>query len=135
VTHVLLPAALLLRRCDLVEVIGRALELAGVGWGQRRIVAAVGVPRSTLRGWLTRFAERAEMLRAQFVGWAVAGVGCGGIEPSGSPVADAVTAIVAAAECARGEFADLGRWRFAAAATGGRLLCSTSAPFRSPWMA
>lgn len=133
-THVLLPAALLLRRCDLVGVIGRALELAAVGWGQRPIAAALGVPRSTLRGWLARFADRAETLRAHFVRWALwLAPDVVRVEPSGSPLADAVTAIVFAADRAGDELAELGRWQFAAAATGGRLLCNTSAPFPAPW--
>ena len=40
VTHVLLPVAMLLRRGDFVELIGRALELRAAGWGQRPIAAA-----------------------------------------------------------------------------------------------
>lgn len=135
-THVLLPAALLLRRCDPVEVIGRALELAAGGWTQRGIVVRLGIPRSTVRGWLARFAARGRRLRAQFVRWAMwLAVDVVRIEPSGSALADVVTAVVVAARAAAGELAELGRWQFAAAATAGRLLCNTSAPFPAPWRA
>jgi hypothetical protein len=135
VTHVLLPAVALLRRCDLVGVIGRALLLRAAEWGQRPIAVTLGVPRSTVRGWLGRFGARAETIRAHFVRWVVwlaADVGRGA--PSGSALADAVGAMVAAADAADG-LVEGGRWAFVAAATGGRLLCNTSAPFPAPWTA
>jgi hypothetical protein len=135
VTQVLLPAIVLLRRCDFVEVIGRALVARAAGWGQRPIAVMLGVPRSTVRGWLTRFAARSDAVRAHFVRWAVwlaADVGRGA--PSGSPLADAVGAIVLAADAADG-LTELDRWGFVAAATGGRLLDNTSAPFPAPWSA
>jgi hypothetical protein len=47
-------------------------------------------------------------------------------------VTDAVDAIVAAAQAATG-VVGLDRWQFAAAATGGRLLGNTTAPFPAPW--
>lgn len=131
VTHVLLPTISLVRRADLVEVIGRALVLRTVGWGQRPIAALVGVPRSTLRGWLARFAARAETILGHFVRWALwADASLVGIEAAGGPVADAVAAIVASAQAA----GSASVWRFAVAATGGRLLCNTTSPFPSPWM-
>jgi hypothetical protein len=132
-THVLLPTISLVRRADLVEVIGLALALRAAGWGQRPIAAVVGVPRSTVRGWLARFAVRAEMIRAQFVAWCVwLGGDVGRDASSESSVADAVTVIVAAAEAAV-DVVGLDCWQFAAAATGGRLLGNTSAPFPAPW--
>lgn len=135
VTHVLLPAVALLRRCDLVGVIGRALVARAAGWGQRPIARLLGVPRSTVRGWLDRFVARAEAIRGHFVRWLVwLAVDVARVAPSGSAVADAVAAIVAAADAGAG-LVDLDRWGFAAAATGGRLLCNTSAPFPAPWTA
>lgn len=133
VTHVLLPTIGLVRRCDLAEVIGRALALRAAGWGQRPIAGLLGVPRSTVRGWLARFAARAEMIRAQFVAWVVwLGGDVRRGASSGSLVADAVDAIVAAAQAATG-VVGLDRWQFAAAATGGRLVGNTTAPFPAPW--
>lgn len=129
----LLPASLLLRRGDFVELIGEALERRALGWGQRPIAALLGVARSTLRGWLDRFAARAEPLRAHFLAWALwLRATAVGLEPSDSAVGDAIAALVAAAGCGQ-PLVGLDRWQFAAAATGGRLLCNTSAPFPAPW--
>lgn len=128
VTHVLLPATLLLRRYDVVVVIGRALEQAAVGVPGRALARLLGVPRSTLRGWLVRFAGRAERLRAHFTRWAGGLPGWSGVvAPGGGRVGDAVQAIAAAATAA-GEPV----WPFAAAATGGLLLCNTTTPFPAP---
>jgi hypothetical protein len=135
VTHVLLPATMLLRRGDFAALIGRALELKAACWGQRRIVAAVGVARSTVRGWLSRFASVAEQVRAHLVRWALwLDVGLVRIEPAGSDVGDALAAIAAAGEAAAERLRIDCRWQFASAATGGRLLCNTTSPFPGPWM-
>jgi hypothetical protein len=137
VTHVLLPATVLLRRCDPVGVIGWALLLRAAGKGLRPIARLLGVPRSTLRGWLDRFAARAERIRVHFVRWLVWLAGdVARVALSGSVVGDAVTAIAAAADAdAAVGLTGLDRWEFAAAATGGRVLCNTSAPFPAPWTA
>lgn len=50
-THVLLPAFLLGRRLDVVEVIWWVLRACVDGLGWRRLVALVGRPASTVRGW------------------------------------------------------------------------------------
>lgn len=132
VTHVLLPAGMLVRRGYAVEVIGRVLELVAVAVPVRRIAARLGLARSTVRGWVDRFAARVEMVWAHFVGWVVWLAGDLRRDTAGSPLGDAVTAIVAAAEAAVA-VVGLDRWRFAAAATGGRLLGNTTAPFPAPW--
>lgn len=135
VTHVLLPMVMLLRRGDFAELIGRALELRAAGWGQRPIAAAVGVSRSTVRGWLSRFEVVAERVRAHLVRWALwLEPGLVRIEPSGSDLGDAIAAVAAAGETAADELGISCRWAFASAATGGRLLCNTTSPFPGPWM-
>jgi hypothetical protein len=123
---------MLIRRGHTVEVIGRVLELVAAAVPVRRIAARLGLARSTVRGWVDRFAARVEMVRAHFVGWVVWLAGDLQRDTSGSPLADAVTAFVAAAEAAV-VVVGLDRWRFAAAATGGRLLANTTAPFPAPW--
>ena len=65
-THVLLPAWCLSRRADEGAVIGSALQAAAAGAGHRTIAAGLGRPASTVRGWLRRFAARAEAVRAFF---------------------------------------------------------------------
>jgi hypothetical protein len=135
ITHVLLPATMLARRGDWAVMIGRALELKAAGLGQRPITTAVGVARSTVRGWLSRFAVVAEKVRAHLTRWALwLDAGLVRLEPSGSWFADAVAAVVAAGGAAAGRLGIGCRWSFASAATGGRLLCNTSSPFPGPWM-
>lgn len=135
VTHVLLPMVMLLRRGDWAELIGRALELKSAGLGQRPIAAAVGVPRSTVRGWLSRFVDLAEDVRAHLVRWALwLDPGLVRLEPAGSPLGDAMAAVTAAGSAAAEQLGIGCRWTFASAATGGRLLCNTSSPFPGPWM-
>jgi hypothetical protein len=134
-THVLLPTVALLRRRDLVEVIGEALLAKAAGRGHRQVAAELGVPATTVRGWLRRLAVRAELVRGHFTrlaGWLDPQAGA--VEPRGSPLADAVEAIGTAAVAAARRFGvGVGPWEFASGATGGRLLCNTNAPFPAPW--
>jgi len=133
VTHVLLGWSWLLRRADAVAVVGAALLLRMSGMGVRPIAAAVGAPRSTVRGWLTRFDERAERVRVHLWRWALwTDPGLVRIDPAGSRFADAVAACVTAGE-AIGVRLGMGRWETVAAVTSGRLLCNTSSPFPAPW--
>jgi transposase-like protein len=104
VTHVLLPAGLLLRRADAVAVIGAALSAkAGGGVGYRRIAAVLHRPPETVRGWLRRFGGRVEAVRRRFT-VLLRAVAADPVmpEPTGSGWADAVTAIAAAAAAVRG---------------------------------
>ena len=126
---------MLARRGDWAVLIGKALELKAAGLGQRPIAVAVGVSRSTVRGWLSRFGEIAEKVRAHLVRWALwLDPGLVRIEPSGSSFGDAITAVAAAGSAAADRFGISCRWQFASAATGGRLLCNTTSPFPGAWM-
>jgi hypothetical protein len=134
VTHVLLPAVVLLRRADLVEVIGDALVRRARGAAVRVIAKALKVPRSTVAGWLIRFGSLAERLRGDCTRWAVwLDPVLVRLEPAGSQVGDAVVAIVAAGQAAVRQLGAGSVWAFASAATGGRLLGNTSAAFPAPW--
>ena len=134
-THVLLPVVGLLRRLDAAEVIGAALLARAGGRSLRRIAAWLGVPLSTVRGWLGRFAARAALIAGHFArlaAWLDPSVAVP--EPRGSPLAGAVEAIgVAAVAAARRLGAHAGPFQFASGASGGRLLCNTSAPFPAQW--
>lgn len=133
-THVLLPAGMLVRRGYAVGVIGRVLELAAAAVPLRRIAARLGLARSTVRGWVDRFRGRVEVLRAHFTAWLLwLAPSRSRIDPAGGPLADAVAVICAAAGAAAGTVEVGGVWPFASAATGGRLLANTSAPFPAPW--
>jgi hypothetical protein len=130
VTQVLLPVRALVRRRDAVEVIGAALTAKASGVGYRRIAVELGVPATTVRGWLRRFAARAGFLRSQFM--AVAHLldrDLGRVEPRGSPEADALEAIGVAASAAARRFGSGPVWWFASGASAGRLLANTDSPF------
>lgn len=130
VTHVLLPTVVLLRRRDLAEVIGAALQARFLdGTSRKDVAAGAGVEPDTARGWLRRFAQRAEEIRAVFTEWAHRlDPGLGAIEPRGSPAADALEAIGVAAAAATRKLAPVPTWGFVAGVSGGRLLSNTSCP-------
>jgi hypothetical protein len=126
---------MLVRRGDWAATIGRALELRAARLGQRPIAAAVGVSRSTVRGWLSRFTDVAERVRAHLHRWALwLDPGLVRLEPSDSPFGDAVAAVAAAGVAAAEQLGIGCRWQFASAVTGGRLLANTTSPFPGPWM-
>lgn len=92
----------------------------------------VGAPADTVRGWLRRFARRAEQIRWHF--WGLAhrfDPSLGPIESRGSPVADALEAIgIAAAAAVRWFGPTASVWVFVSGATHGGLLCNTSSLYR-----
>jgi hypothetical protein len=110
-SHVLLPRFLLGRRLDEVDLIWSALVARAGGLGWRRAARAAGRPASTVRGWLARFADRAETIRQGFADLerlvsAAEGGGMDRLVPAGGPLPDAVAqvgACVAALRRSRGE--------------------------------
>ena len=125
-THVLLPAWCLLRRADAAVVIGAALEAAAAGDGHRKIAGRLGRPAPTVRGWLRRFAGRAEEVRVFFT-VLLARTAPHPVMPAvaAGPVAAAVSAIAGAAVAVAARWPQLGEvpvWMAASAASGGRLL-------------
>ena len=138
----MLPAGMLARRADSVDVVGKALVAKASGWGARPISVLVGRPLGTVRGWLRRFAVKAELLRAWFIRLLVA-VAADPVVPdaAGSVFADAVAAIGAAVRAVAARFAVLvvTPWRIAGAVLHGGLL-SPGRPAEpintsSPWLA
>ena len=132
-THVLVPTTTLLRRLDLVEVIGAALLATATGLGHRGIAAALGRPATTVRGWLRRFGRRAAEVRAlaaQLANWYDADLGP--IAPQGSPTADAVEALGVAAAAFVRRFGPLGcsPWRLVSGMSGTLLLSTSPLPAR-----
>ena len=142
-THVLLPVGMLVRRADTVVVVGEALAGKASGLGGRPVAALVDRPLGTVRGWLRRFAGRAEQVRAWFTGLLVA-VAADPVVPddlAATAFADAVAAIEAAAGAVAGRFVlrEVTVWQIACAVTGGRLLSPGWPPqwinTSSPWLA
>lgn len=132
-THVLSPADSLVRRRDAVSDIGHALVARAAGSGHRAIAAVLGRERTTVRGWLRRFALVAVRVREHFTRWALAlDPMTAPIIPTGSVVADAVEAIGLAAASAVRQLGPVDPWRFVSAATAGRLLSNTSCPWVGP---
>jgi len=125
-THVLLPVRLLSRRADTGAVIGAALEAAAGGAGFRKIARVLGRPESTVRGWLRRFAGRAEAVRVFFT-VLLARTSPDPVMPAGAagPVAAAVSAIAGVAVAVAARWPAVGQvpvWAAVSAASGGRLL-------------
>jgi hypothetical protein len=126
VTHVLLPAWCLLRRADEAAVIGAALAAAAGGAGHRLAARLLGRAASTVRGWLRRFAGRAEAVRVFFT-VLLAGTAPDPVMPAGTAggVAAAVSAVAGAAAAVAARWPRVGEvpvWAAASAASGGRLL-------------
>jgi transposase-like protein len=132
VSHALLPAFVLAWRLDVAETVGAVIGQVAAGvCGVRPAAARAGVPHTTARGWVRRFCGRAVELG---VGFAALAVELGG-EPL-APAADAgrfaLAAIGVAFDAAAGlpGWLALGRWRFASAVSGGRLIAANkSSPF------
>jgi transposase-like protein len=128
-TQVLLPDTTLLRRRDALVVIGAALLAKAAGEGRRRIGARLGVHPDTVRGWLRRFADRAERWRAHCWVWAHAlDASLSAIEPQGSVFSDALFAIGLAVAAATRRFGPRPGWGWVAVITAGGLLANTSSP-------
>lgn len=125
-SHVLAGVDTLVRRRDAVSVIGAALVAKATGLGHRRAAALVGVPVSTVRGWLRRFAVRAEAIRVWFT---VLAHGLDpmlpAVAPTGTAAGDAVEAIGIAARASSLRVAPTPAWEFASSASRGGLLSNT----------
>jgi len=133
VTHALLPAFVLAGRLDTAESAGRVVEEVGCGGaGARPVAERAGVPHTTARGWLRRFRCRAAQTGVAFAALAVE-LGGEALAPPADAAGFAVAAIRAAFEAAVAlpGWAAVGRWRFASAVSGGRLLAAGTI---SPWL-
>jgi hypothetical protein len=129
VTHVLLPVTVLLRRADAARVIWAGLLARAVGRGHRTIGLLLGVPASTVRGWLRRMGSRLESVRVHFTLVArLAGVDLAVPKALGSPWQDVLAAVGAAAVAVTGRFGMVGvigpvtAWQVLTSSSGGRLL-------------
>jgi hypothetical protein len=132
----------LVRRLDVVDVIGRGLALKVVhGLGLRPIAEQLGVPHTTVRTWWRRFRARAPTLLATCIALAVhlAGVSVP-LRADGDRAT--LEALGGAWSRARSRFGDQvgGLWRFWSRISSGRALGThTSAPWAglggAGWMA
>ena len=131
-THALLPAFTLVRRLDAARTVGAVIGQVAAGrCGVRPAAARAGVPYTTARGWVRRFAARAAEFAVSFSALA-AELGGGLVRPLEPPCRLAAAALGAAFAAAAGlpGWAVLGPWRFASSVTGGTLIAAnTSSPF------
>ena len=130
-THVLLPSWMAPRRADAVGVIVRAAVASALhGTGSGPLGRELGVPAATVRGWLRRLRGRAGDMRQDamaMLGVLTSGRDAPWLEPSGSPLGNALAAVGACAHaaivwhgCAAADMdALLGRFGIAAALTPG----------------
>lgn len=137
VTHVLLPVTVLLCRAYAAERIWAAVAARAEGLGHRRIGERLGVPASTVRGWLRRAGSRLGALRAWFLQVAVTvGVDVAIPDAAGCAWRDVVAAVAAATTAIMFRFGAAGLLgavtpvQVVVAASGGRLLAPRWSPPR-----
>jgi hypothetical protein len=123
VTHALLPWFAVPHRWDVVDVIGRALEMAAAGQGYRTIARTVGRPETTVRAWCRRFRRQASSVAAVLLERA-ASWGWSSWELPTSAQPRCVAAVAALAGQWRRRRGPVETWRPANLVTGGRLLAS-----------
>jgi len=132
VSHALLPAFVLAWRLDTAETVGAVIEqVAGGRCGARPAAERAGVPHTTARGWVRRFTGRGGELGVAFAALAVE-LGGEAIRPPAETGRFALASIAAAFDAAAAlpGWLAVGRWRFASAVSGGRLLAAnTISPF------
>jgi transposase-like protein len=132
VSHALLPAFVLAWRLDVAETVGAVItQVAGGVCGVRPAAARAGVPHTTARDWVRRFAGRARELGAGFSALAVE-LGGEPVRPAADLRGFALAAIGAAFGAAAGlpGWLAAGLWRFASAVSGGRLIAAnTTSPY------
>lgn len=123
-THVLVPADVVPRHADTLEVVVTALLAAHAGAGYRRIAAELSVPVDTVRSWLRRVRARAEWLRIEATRWAHRlHPELPRTKPEGSALGDALSALGHAVIAAR-LWAETSAtpWQLIGSITRGRLL-------------
>lgn len=123
-THVLLPAIAPARHGYAIDVVGQVLLARARGRGHRTIGAELGMPPDTVRGWIRRVTARAEWLRVQGTTTAHQFDPMLPVTvPAGSPLADAVSVLGAAASAVVRTLGPIAPpWQIIAMIAGGRLL-------------
>jgi transposase-like protein len=123
-THVIASARSYPRRPDSVETVGSALLAAAGGVGHRQIAEGLGLPATTVRGWVRRARANAETVRiSATVAVHALDPLAGPLAPAGSELRDMLEAVGQAVAAA---VRRLGPrpvpWQLAVALTGGGIL-------------
>lgn len=126
-TQVLLPADLVPRHADTLQVVVSALLATVAGRGHRAIAADLAVPTDTVRSWLRRATARAEWIRGEVTKLTLElDPLTPAIQPTGSVLGDVMDAIGHAVAAARRRLGTtLTPWQLLGGVVGGRLLAPT----------
>jgi transposase-like protein len=131
-THALLPGFVARNRLDSIETIGAALGPVVSGQdGVRTAADRLGVPHTTVRGWVRSFGRRAASLAVSFAALAVE-LGGTALTPLPDPRRYALAAIAAAWRAASALPGWLGvhPWRFCSSVCGATLVATnTNSPY------
>src|SRR5260370_15514382 len=116
----ILPSFCLRRRLDVVEVVGTVIAAVAGGTPVAAAAEEQAIPRSTARGWISRFAERAPGIANRFASLAI-DLGSGPFSLSSPPATRAVEAVGRALQAARRKRAGnvRGVWRIGVVVSGG----------------
>jgi transposase-like protein len=131
ITHALLPAFVVANRLDVTETIGAVLdEVSDSSAGVRPAAERRGIPHTTARGWVRRFAARSADLAVAFAALAVE-LGGEVLAPSTPPLEatrHALAAIRVLWRAASGlpGWLSCGRWRFICSITGGSFIATNT---------
>ncbi len=125
VSDALLPDFVLARRLDVVDVIGRAIELTAEGMGTWRSLLELDRPFSTVRDWRSRLRERAPELLQRLAAVALqVGAEVGELPTKTLPATVAVLKAVWSRSRERAPEMTAGPWRFWNAICSGQGLAS-----------
>src|SRR5260370_10522045 len=125
----ILPSFCLRRRLDVVEVVGTVIAAVAGGTPVAAAAEEQAIPRSTARGWISRFADRAPRIANRFASLAI-DLGSGPFALPAQPARAAVEAIGRALHAARRKRAGnaVGGWRFVSVVGGGGQLAHHKSP-------
>ena len=126
-TQVLVPAMAFPKRADSLETVFNAISLAANGAGHRTIGARIGVPETTVRGWLRRARANANTIRSNaMIAMCALDRMAGKVDPTGTQLGDMLEAVGRAAMAWDNLRPDrpeaIPRLELAALMTGGELL-------------
>lgn len=129
-THVVVSTHSYPRRPDSVEAVAAALLAAVDGLGHRRIAERVGLPATTVRGWLRRARVNCEAVRVDAtVATYRLDPMAGPLEPTGSALSDMVDAVGRAVSAWVLRFGPVpAPWQLAVALTGAAILAPVPRP-------
>lgn len=129
-THVLVSTRSYPRRPDRAETVGVALLAAASGLGHRRVAEHVGLPATTVRGWLRRARANSDAVRADAtVATYRLDPMAHRLNPTGTTLGDMLDAVGRAVSAWVLRFGPVpAPWQVAVALTGAAILASVPKP-------